>query len=72
MERSGILQVNLPAEQIIVNLPGLAPAAACVIAEFYRMTERWPRYLRLVPVSAPAQTRYDVAEIIDLQETADF
>jgi hypothetical protein len=64
--------LHVSADKVILHLPGFAPAAACVIAQFYHMTERWPRFIRLTPVHAVGQTRYDIFEIVDLEEVAQF
>ena len=51
---------------IIVNLPGLAPAAAAVLAELHGRMGYFPPIVRLRPVPGPVR-RFEVAEIVDLQ-----
>ncbi len=51
---------------VVVNLPGLAPAAAAVLAELHGRMGYFPPVLRLKPVPGPVR-RFEVAEVIDLQ-----
>ena len=51
---------------IIVNLPGLAAAAAAVLAELHGRMGYFPPIVRLRPVPGPVR-RFEVAEILDLQ-----
>ena len=51
---------------VVVNLPGLAPAAAAVLAEMHGRMGYFPPVLRLRPVPGPVR-RFEVAEILDLQ-----
>ena len=51
---------------VVVNLPGLAPAAAAVLAELHGRMGYFPPVLRLKPVPGPVR-RFEVAEIVDLQ-----
>ncbi|QLQ05278.1 MAG: hypothetical protein HZY76_03640 [Anaerolineae bacterium] len=52
---------------LIVNPPGLAPAAMAVLAELHGRTGYFPSILRLRTVPGTTPTRYEVAEIINLQ-----
>lgn len=56
---------------LIVNPPGLAPAAAVVLAELHGRMGYFPSILRLRPVPNTTPTRYEVAEIINLQALRD-
>ena len=56
---------------IVVNLPGLAPLAAVVLAELHGRMGHFPALLRLRPETHASVTRYVVAEIINLQELRD-
>ena len=51
---------------VVVNLPGLAPAAAAVLAELHGRMGYFPPVLRLKPVPGPVR-KFEVAEVIDLQ-----
>lgn len=56
---------------LVVNPPGLAPAAAALLAELHGRMGYFPSILRLRPVSGTTPTRYEVAEIINLQALRD-
>lgn len=69
-------QVGLSAEEwqtlpIVVNLPGFAPAAACVVAQLHGRTGYFPAVLRLRPLEGSTPTRFAVAEIVNLQAARD-
>ena len=51
---------------VVVNLPGLAPAAAAMLAELHGRMGYFPPIVRLKPVPGPVR-RFEVAEILDLQ-----
>jgi len=55
-------------EPVILNLPGYAPAAAVVLAEIHGRIGHFPSVIRLKPAAGSAVTKYEVAEIINLQE----
>ncbi len=68
--------VGLSAEEwqttpLIVNPPGLAPAAAAVLAELHGRMGYFSSILRLRPVPNTTPTRYEIAEIINLQALRD-
>jgi hypothetical protein len=58
-------------KDIIVNPPGLAPAAAVVLAEIHGRMGHFPTILRLRPVHSEGAPRYEIAETINLQEVRD-
>jgi hypothetical protein len=53
---------------LLVNLPGLAPAAAGLLAEIHGRAGYFPAVLRLRPRPGSTPTVYEVAEIVNLQE----
>jgi len=55
---------------ILINLPGYAPAAALLLAEIHGRTGHFPTILRLRPKHGSV-TNYEVAEIINLQTFRD-
>lgn len=68
--------VGLPADAwqtmpLIVNPPGLAPAAAALLAELHGRMGYFPAILRLRPVPDTTPTRYEVVEVINLQALRD-
>jgi len=65
--------VDLTAEEwqtepLVVNLPGYAPAAAVLLAELHGRIGGFPAIVRLGPVADSTPTRYEVAEVINLQQ----
>jgi hypothetical protein len=69
-------RVGLSAEEwqtvpLLVNLPGYAPAATVLIAELHGRMGHVPAVLRLQPVEGSVPTRYQVAEVINLQTVRD-
>lgn len=58
-------------QPILVNLPGLAPLAASVLAELHGRMGHFPAILRLRPESQGLVTTYVVAEVINLQGLRD-
>jgi len=52
---------------IVVNLPGHAAAAAAIVAELHGRMGHFPAILRVRPVADSAVTRYEIAEVINLQ-----
>ncbi len=62
---------GLPADDwqtrpILINPPGYAPATAALLAELHGRMGHFPAILRLRPVAGSTPTRYEVAEIVDL------
>lgn len=55
---------------ILINLPGYAPAASLLLAEIHGRTGHFPTILRLRPKHGSV-TSYEVAEIINLQTYRD-
>lgn len=58
-------------EPILVNLPGYTPAAAVALAELHGRMGGFPSIIRLRPVAGSTPTRYEVAEIVNLNEVRD-
>jgi hypothetical protein len=52
---------------LLVNPPGLAPAAVALLAELHGRMGHFPAVIRIRPVPGMTLTRYEVAEIINLQ-----
>lgn len=52
---------------LIINLPGLAPLAATLLAELHGRLGYFPTMLRIRPVSGAVPMRYEVAELLNLQ-----
>ncbi len=56
--------------QIYVNLPGLAQAAAAIIADLHGRMGHFPHILRMRPAD-PERVTYEIAEILALQKLRD-
>lgn len=56
---------------IVVNLPGLAPAAALLVAEIHGRSGHFPTCLRLRPIEGSVPVCYEVGEILNLQAVRD-
>lgn len=67
IEGLGFSQTEWETMALVVNLPGYAPAAACLLAELHGRMGHFPSVVRLRPVDDQAVTRYEVAEVLNLQ-----
>lgn len=56
---------------IAINPPGLATAAVVLMAEIHGRRGGFPATVRLRPVTSGQITRYDVAEVINVQSVRD-
>ncbi len=75
VERAGLAADEWQTAPLLVNLPGYAPGAACLLAEIHGRAGYFPAILRLRPVAGSVVTVYEVAELINLQamrETARY
>jgi hypothetical protein len=52
---------------LLINLPGYAPAAGCLLAEVHGRSGHFPGLLRLSPAGSSVLPTYVVSEIINLQ-----
>jgi hypothetical protein len=64
--------VGLSAEEwqtrpLLINPPGYAPAAFVLLAELHGRIGHFPALVRLRPVADSVPTRYEVAELLNLQ-----
>jgi transposase len=64
----GLAPDEWQTEPLLVNLPGLAPAAACLLAEIHGRAGHFPAIIRIRPVAGSTPTVYEVAEILNLQD----
>ncbi|MFZ2489387.1 MAG: CRISPR-associated protein Csx15 [Anaerolineae bacterium] len=62
-----LTQTDWQSEPILLNPPALNFIAAALLAELHGRMGHFPALLRLHPVAGSVPTRYEVAEIIDLQ-----
>ena len=67
----GLSSQEWQTEALLVNPPGLAPAALCLMAELHGRTGYFPAVVRIRPVPDAVPRRFEVAEILDLQAERD-
>ena len=70
-ERVGLLSVEWQTLPLVVILPGYAPAAAVLLAELHGRAGNFAAILRLRPVAGSTPTRYEAAEVLNLQDVRD-
>lgn len=71
VEGVGLQPAEWQTTPLLVNLPGYAPAAACLLAELHGRMGHFPAIVRLRPLAGSTPTGYEVAEIINLQVLRD-
>ncbi len=67
----GLSPRSWQTEPILVHLPGYAPAAGVLLAEVHGRMGGFPAIVRLRPVPESTPTRYEVAEIVNLNAVRD-
>jgi hypothetical protein len=67
-ERVGLTPREWQTEAIVVNPPALNVAAAALLAELHGRMGYFPPLVRLCPVPGGPARRYQVAEVMDLQQ----
>jgi len=67
-DRVGLSPEDWQITPLLVNPPGYAPATAALLAELHGRMGHFPAVLRLHPVEGSTPTRYEVAEVINLQQ----
>jgi hypothetical protein len=66
----GLVSEDWQMLRLVVNLPGLAPAAAAILAEMHGRMGHFPHVIRMRPSTAD-QSVFEVAEVIPLQNLRD-
>lgn len=67
----GLTKVEWETLPIVVNPPGFAPGALCLLSELHGRMGHFPTLVRLCPRPACTPPIYDVAELINLQALRD-
>jgi hypothetical protein len=67
-DRVGLSPEEWQTTPLLVNPPGYAPATAALLAELHGRMGHFPAVLRLHPVEGSTPTRYEVSEVINLQQ----
>jgi hypothetical protein len=57
---------------VLLNPPALAPVATALIAEIHGRTGYFPPVLNVRPVAGVLPPRYEIGEIVSLQEIRDL
>lgn len=71
VDAAGLASAEWQTRPILVNPPAFAPAAAVLTAELHGRMGYFPSLIRIRPIAGSNPTRYEVAEIINLQAVRD-
>src|SRR6266702_3139477 len=63
----GLSSEEWQTRALLINPPGYAPAAFVLLAEIHGRIGQFPSLIRLRPVAGSTPTRYEVAELLNLQ-----
>jgi hypothetical protein len=72
LARLPLSSAEMQGEPILLNLPSLNYIAAMLLAELHGRMGYFPAMLRLRPAAGSVPTRFEVAEIVDLQGLRDY
>ncbi len=70
-DATGLTPEEWQNSALLVNPPGYAPAAVCLLAEIHGRSGHFPAIVRIRPGAGSMPTLYEVAEILDLQGMRD-
>lgn len=71
IESTGFSKEEWQTLPLIINPPSYSPITACLIAKIHGITGYFPTIIRLRPVEDSIPQKFEVAEIINLQELRD-
>jgi len=71
LDKTGFTPQQWQTEPFLVNLPALNYSAATVLAQLHGRAGYFPPIIRLRPVPEQIPPRYEVAEILNLQDMRD-
>jgi len=63
----GLTSQEWQTAALLVNPPGLAPAALCLMAELHGRTGYFPSVVRIRPLAGAIPRQFEIAEFLDLQ-----
>lgn len=66
VDQVGLSDADWQMLPLVVNPPGLAPLTAVLLAELHGRLGHFPALMRVRPVPGSAPTRYEVAEVLNL------
>ncbi len=67
LDRTGLTPQDWQTKPLLINLPSLNYSAAALLAQLHGRTGYFPSILQLHPATRGIATRFEVAEIINLQ-----
>ncbi|MBI3960737.1 MAG: hypothetical protein HY328_18150 [Chloroflexi bacterium] len=67
----GLTSQEWQSAALLINPPGLVPAALALLAELHGRTGYFPATVRIRPVADVIPRQFEVAEILDLQAIRD-
>jgi hypothetical protein len=67
VDNIGLSSEDWQTRPLLINPPGFAPAAFVLLAELHGRIGHFPALIRLRPVAESVPTRYEVAELLNLQ-----
>lgn len=70
-EAAGLSAVEWQSRPLLLNPPALAPLALALIAELHGRRGGFPALLNVRPAASSLPTRYELAELLDLQALRD-
>ena len=68
---AGLSALEWQTLALVVNPPGLAPLAVTLMAEIHGRCGYFPLLVNIRPVAASLPARYEVAEVVNLQQVRD-
>jgi hypothetical protein len=71
VEGLGLTPAQWQQEALLINPPALNAIAVTLLAELHGRMGYFPPLVRLRPVAGSTPTRYEVAEVINLQQVRD-
>jgi hypothetical protein len=71
VDRVGLTIEEWQTVPLVINPPGLALLNAVLLAELHGRMGHFPTLLRMRPMPRALPPRYDVVELVDLQEVRD-
>ena len=66
-DRAGLTPVEWQTIPLLINPPALAPLAVAWLAEIHGRSGLFPAMVNIRPIAGSIPTRYEVAEILNLQ-----
>jgi hypothetical protein len=67
-DAAGLSSDEWQSTPLLINPPALAPLALALIAEIHGRCGGFPAILNIRPIEASIPTRYEVAEVVNLQQ----